>query len=115
MSPSGLDVRVLDELATDYDSDLADTLVELYLAELPHRVASIVLGASGSGEVLREAAHALSSTSLTVGARRLGELCLELERGWQDPAVARRLVPEVVAESDVVERELGSRYAGSNR
>jgi HPt (histidine-containing phosphotransfer) domain-containing protein len=125
MSRSGIDWAVLEQLALDYDRELADHLVELYVGELPSRVEAIVLGAAGESVVLRDAAHALVSASLIMGARRLGELCRDLERDGSDPARARSVVPALVVEAEVVLSCLSgrrsdpvpeeSRYAGSNR
>jgi HPt (histidine-containing phosphotransfer) domain-containing protein len=112
---SAVEWATLEGIAREYDRDLADQLVALFLAELPDRIAALTLGAAAGSTVVRDAAHTLGSTSLTIGAARLGQLCRDLEREWAEPAQVRALVPAVLAEADRVSCALREDYAGSNR
>jgi HPt (histidine-containing phosphotransfer) domain-containing protein len=95
-----LDVTVIDELraATGDDDEFIAELIESYLAEGQMNVESLSAAASGSDLALfTRAAHTLKSTSATVGAMRLSELCRGLEEAARSgraeglPAEAERV------------------------
>ncbi len=64
----------------DGDGDLLRDLIELFLDQTPPQLAA-VREASERGDAggLREAAHALRGSSVTIGAGPMTELCRELE------------------------------------
>jgi HPt (histidine-containing phosphotransfer) domain-containing protein len=89
--------------------------LEVYLRELPGRVAAILQGVDDrSAEALRMAAHALKSPSAAVGASRLAKVCSELEtlgrEGRPEAAGARvkQLRAECQAVAGVLETELAT-------
>jgi two-component system, sensor histidine kinase and response regulator len=65
---------------------------------------------AGRANDLVAAAHRLKSSSRTVGAMQLGELCARLESGAKDesPDRVRRLILDVAAEIDAVATCLGA-------
>jgi HPt (histidine-containing phosphotransfer) domain-containing protein len=77
-----LDTAVIAELraATGDDDEFIAELIESYLAEGQANVDSLSAAAAQSDlAVFTRAAHTLKSTSATVGALRLSELCRGLE------------------------------------
>jgi len=77
-----LDTAVIAELraATGDDDEFIAELIESYLSEGQANVDSLSAAASQSDlPVFTRAAHTLKSTSATVGAMRLSELCRGLE------------------------------------
>jgi hypothetical protein len=77
----GVDWDIVAELADELGDRFVEQITRIYLTELPDRRAAIVEAAVDPGPELRDAAHALASTSLVVGASRLGELCSSRRRG----------------------------------
>ena len=76
-------------------------VIGAYLADTPPRVAQLRAAANaGDAEALRQAAHALKSSSANVGAEQMAALCKEIEtlgrRGGGDGV--RSLVARVEAE-----------------
>jgi two-component system sensor histidine kinase/response regulator len=78
INPSALDaIRKLGGLR---NASLANQVIGAYLADTPPRFAQLRAAAeAGDAEALRQAAHALKSSSANVGAERLAALCKELE------------------------------------
>jgi HPt (histidine-containing phosphotransfer) domain-containing protein len=77
-----LDPAVIAELraATGDDDEFITELIESYLAEGQANVDSLSAAAAQSDlAVFTRAAHTLKSTSATIGAMRLSELCRGLE------------------------------------
>ncbi len=71
--------RLLDELE---DDQIVATVIATYLRELDTRVVGIEDAArTGDRDRLRLVAHTLASTSATVGAVALADLCRTIERG----------------------------------
>src|SRR5437588_4804659 len=63
------------------EPDLIVGLIDLYLADTPHRLAAIrAAGAAADGLALKRAAHNLKGSSANLGARQVAALCAELER-----------------------------------
>jgi len=119
-STQGLDVDVLRRLEHDLGMEAFLRFLEVYLRELPGRVAAILQGVDDrSAEALRMAAHALKSPSAAVGASRLAKVCSELEtlgrRGRLEAADARvkQLRAECQAVAGVLETELATLRAYS--
>jgi HPt (histidine-containing phosphotransfer) domain-containing protein len=95
-----LDTGVIAELraATGDDDEFIAELIESYLAEGQANVDSLSAAAGGNDlAVFARAAHTLKSTSATVGAMRLSELCRGLEEAVRSgraeglPAAAERI------------------------
>jgi HPt (histidine-containing phosphotransfer) domain-containing protein len=78
-----LDVRVLGilrNLQSPGEPDIVAQLTDLYLQELPARM--VRLGQAierGDASELAKAAHSLKGSSANMGARRVAQLCLDLE------------------------------------
>jgi two-component system, sensor histidine kinase and response regulator len=71
-------MRALDEPG---EPSVLDEVIGMFLDEAPSQVAALQAAAkAGDGAALCRVAHALKSASFNVGAKRLGELCRELER-----------------------------------
>ena len=81
IDPSAL-TRVLDMAGGD--RSFVVEIIDEYLADSSRLLASL---REASGDELRRAAHSLKSTSASVGAVRLAELCAEVERAGAEPAV----------------------------
>jgi len=78
-----LDRQVLQDLreiaGDDYEGLIAE-VIDSYLEDSPPRVQAIRSAiAHDDANALHQSAHALKSSSLTIGARGLGQLCAELE------------------------------------
>jgi HPt (histidine-containing phosphotransfer) domain-containing protein len=86
-----LDPAVIAELraATGDDDEFIAELIESYLAEGQENVDSLSAAAAESDlTVFGRAAHTLKSTSATVGAMRLSELCRGLEEAARNGGAA---------------------------
>ena len=69
--------------------ELLGRMVELYIQDVPERIATIRDGmARGDGRTAARAAHALKSACANVGAAALVELCKRLESQCRDGATA---------------------------
>jgi HPt (histidine-containing phosphotransfer) domain-containing protein len=87
--PAGADpARVLDSevlaelrrLETPSGTELLSTVIDLYIADTPQRLAAIRAAMEQSNaKVVASEAHALKGSSLHLGAKRMGELCEILE------------------------------------
>ena len=87
-------------------------VIGAYLADTPPRFAQLRAAAeAGDAEALRQAAHALKSSSANVGAEQLAALCKELEMIGRDDGV-RPLVARVESEAARVIDSLAARFEG---
>jgi HPt (histidine-containing phosphotransfer) domain-containing protein len=86
-------------------------LIDTFLRELPGLVSQLRDGIDGDRELVHRAAHTLKSSSANMGARRLSELCAELEDRTRDgiPGDAARSVSTIGTEVDEVHRALAAR------
>jgi HPt (histidine-containing phosphotransfer) domain-containing protein len=76
-----LDEQILAQLAADTTPDLPRKLVEMFLAELNQRVEDLsTLQAVSDLPALGEAAHRLKGSAGTLGASRLQQIALVLEK-----------------------------------
>ena len=108
-STQGLDVDVLRRLEHDLGMEAFLRFLEVYVRELPGRVAAILQAVDDrSAEALRMAAHALKSPSAAVGASRLAKVCSELETLGREgrPAAADVRVRQLRAECEAVAKVL---------
>jgi HPt (histidine-containing phosphotransfer) domain-containing protein len=88
---SPIDAATFAELLdmTGGDQAFVDELVDTYLEEGERLVAAIAAAAAaGATDDLVRPAHSLKSSSLNVGALRLGELCRSLEEEARGGSVA---------------------------
>jgi HPt (histidine-containing phosphotransfer) domain-containing protein len=70
----------LTELQNETDAEFVCELIDIYMAEVPKMVQAIHDAISKKDFVaLKSTAHALKGSSLNLGAKRIGELCLDLE------------------------------------
>ena len=76
-----VDAEILRELADDLgDPGVVTQTLDIYLEELPGRLDAMTDGMSSDRfDVVREAAHALKSSSRMLGAVALSDLCRDLE------------------------------------
>jgi len=71
----------LTELQNETDVEFVCELVDIYMAEAPKMLQAIHDAISHKDfAALKMTAHTLKGSSLNLGAKRLGELCLELEK-----------------------------------
>jgi CheY-like chemotaxis protein len=106
-----IDSEVFDRFRREVGAaEFAAQFVEIYLGELDGRLAGM-RRASGDhdGELLERLAHTLKSTSATLGAGPLAELCRTLEAASADPSSPRTadLIEDVRREAETVRRALG--------
>ncbi len=80
-SGSAVEVAALERLVADLvERPLVEQLVDLFLAELPARRQAIVHSRRRLDvDLTRRAAHVLRSTSMLLGAKRLSDLCAQVE------------------------------------
>lgn len=65
----------------DGDDDLLHELIELFLCDAPRLLAGIQAAiATDDANALEHASHSLKSSSANMGAKRLADLCMEVER-----------------------------------
>lgn len=81
MTGPALDHRVLQGLRDQLRNDqFVDQLLDMYLGELPNRLAAIRSSVQASDAAgITESAHSLKSPSAMLGARTLAALCEQLE------------------------------------
>ncbi|MBK7673877.1 MAG: response regulator [Candidatus Accumulibacter sp.] len=111
INPNALDA--IRKLGGPGNASLVNKVIDAYLADTPPRFAQLRADA-GDAEALRQAAHALKSSSANVGAEQLAALCKELEmlgRGGGGDGV-RPLVARAEAE---VARVVGALSARRER
>ena len=102
-SPSqggSLDLTVLESLRLiqqEGGGEIVDRLVATFLEEAPSRLAALRADAErGDSQSFWRTAHALNGTCRSVGAVRMGEICLQLERLGDSGDLTR--VPDVFAQ-----------------
>jgi HPt (histidine-containing phosphotransfer) domain-containing protein len=109
---SSIKSEVLDEirdLQSETDPDILAKLVQMYLGSLPGRIASLCEKISRNElTATREEAHALKSSSASLGALQLSAICKEIEECAKTGAGARLpgLAKDIRAEAMLVESEL---------
>jgi HPt (histidine-containing phosphotransfer) domain-containing protein len=86
-----IDTAAFDRLVemTGGEMDFVDELVDTYLEDGAAQVAALegALAAGGAPDDLVRPAHSLKSSSLNVGALRLGDICRELEEAARSGVV----------------------------
>jgi HPt (histidine-containing phosphotransfer) domain-containing protein len=113
-----LDQSVLSELqeTTGDDPDFVRDLVETYLADVPLQLKGIDEAiAANDAEALVRPAHTLKSSSVTLGALRLGEVSRTLEvagRSGTLDATARENAAAAHAEWTGIQQAIGAWLAG---
>ncbi len=113
-TPAVLDAQALDELARLTRSGKPNVLVraiDSYLDSSAELIASLTQAeANDDLAAIGRAAHTLKSSSGMLGAQRLAELCMQTmasaRAGTHDEA--KRLVPEIVAEYQIVSAALAA-------
>ena len=111
-----IDMRVMEgfkEIAGDDFDELLVELIDSYLEDSPPRVQAITNAiADQNAKVLQHSAHAFKSSSLTVGANLLAQICGELETiGRQDTIVgASAILLQLNAEYERVKAALLEQY-----
>ena len=109
-------LEAIRKLAGPRDASLVNQVIGAYLADTPPRFGQLRAAAeAGDAEALRQAAHALKSSSANVGAEQLAALCKELEmlgRGGGGDGV-RPLVARAEAEVARVVAALSAELDGS--
>lgn len=107
---SGVDVDVLADMARLLGDDVTAQVVGTFLSSCGARARTLSQAASQGGRPLRDAAHALTAASATVGALRLADLCWEVETSAEsgDDDGARSAAHQALAEIDVVVAALES-------
>lgn len=74
-------IREFDEYRESGEASLVVELIDLYLENTARQISEIVTAVKEANEVgLKQAAHALKGSSLTMGARTIGTTCEVLER-----------------------------------
>lgn len=104
-SSAGLDPVAVFRLRDELGECAAANFVAIYLRELPGRIEGIERAiADGDGDSLRTVAHTLKSSSASVGATPLSELCVALERDGREGriSVARTRLAALRTEVDLV-------------
>ncbi|MDQ1245691.1 MAG: hypothetical protein QG597_58 [Actinomycetota bacterium] len=100
-----IDTATLDALESDIgDRGFVVDTVEVYLAELPERVASIAAGLEADrADDVKAIAHSLKSSSAMLGALRMASLCATLEhqgatgQGFDSTTVVAQVRAEAAA------------------
>ena len=88
------------------DAGIVREAVEVFLDELPTRLASITRAVSGADlEDVHEKAHALGSPALMLGATQLGQRCRSIE-ATTDMASIRSLADELAVDSRLTDSAL---------
>jgi HPt (histidine-containing phosphotransfer) domain-containing protein len=114
-APDAVDMaalRAFEEMQAEGEPDLIVELIDLYLADAPLKLASILGAAAEADEgTLRCAAHSLKGSSSSLGAGQVAALCEELERAYgagsagQAAALLGRLGRELEAARRAFEAE----------
>jgi len=113
---SPIDLRALALLAEQLDDSVVEAIVAAYLGQVAQRSQELRSAIPAGGAPLRDAAHSLAASSLTVGATRLGHLCQDIEAAVAaaDDTRARELAHRALPEIDEVATALAAtRWAGS--
>jgi len=105
---SHVDLTLLHSIAED-DHDMFAMIIDAFLKDTPERLLGIDQSvAAGDAETLQREAHSLKSSSASIGAFGLSELCKTLEYAGRDgnPERISEMVAEIKAEFDRVKAEL---------
>ncbi len=96
-----LDQDVIDQLVRDVGDETAKELIALFIDEARQRVRCIgaLTGAEDCEELARQA-HALKSTSMTYGARELGQIAKDLEQTGRDGITDQSLIDKVARSAE---------------
>jgi CheY-like chemotaxis protein len=87
------------------EEDLLGDLIKLFLRDMPGKLSQIQSAVTQSQPpILRDCAHSLKGSASNLGARRLAQLCAQLEAIAQDPALtgANALLPDLRMEFQLV-------------
>ena len=112
MTEPAIDRAAFDRLVemTGGEMDFVDELVDTYLEDGAAQVAALeaAVAAGGAPDDLVRPAHSLKSSSLNVGAVRLGGICRELEEAARSGTLvdAAERVTAIVTGFDDARREL---------
>lgn len=103
-------INDLDECRGSDEPSLVVELIDLYLENTVLQIAEIAAAVKdGKQNALKQAAHALKGSSLTMGARRIGDICELLEReDVGSPLAAElfaRMEREFAATAEIFNRE----------
>ena len=104
------DLDTLQELKQIMGSEF-HTLLQSFASDSALRIRLIQDAvAAGDGDALRRAAHSFKGSSGNMGARQLAELCRQIEQFAHagDVPAGAALVPQLIAEYAVVEREMAA-------
>jgi CheY-like chemotaxis protein/HPt (histidine-containing phosphotransfer) domain-containing protein len=92
-------INELDEYRESGEPSLAVELIDLYLENTARQISEISAAIKDTHQRgLRQAAHALKGSSLTMGARRLGDICELLERERIGSTVVSELLSKMERE-----------------
>jgi HPt (histidine-containing phosphotransfer) domain-containing protein len=104
--PDDIDWSVLDAMKALQKPDKPDVrrkLMSVYIASAPPLMESIKAAvAAGDALALKNAAHSLKSSSLSIGALTFGRTCGELEQRGRDDAMANAPTLLVRAEMEFI-------------
>lgn len=103
-----LDLSIIEDLKEVMEDEYV-TLLNTYIDDSIQRIELIRAAvASGIGDQVRDAAHALKGSSSNIGAAQLSQLCKKLEDCGRNEELdsADDLLPAIVAERDLVEQLL---------
>ena len=79
-TPSNPIFSRLQELQQETDSEFVIELIDIYISETPKQIQAIAAALTAQTlPALMIAAHTLKGSSLNLGAKQLGALCLKLE------------------------------------
>lgn len=95
-----LDEEALAELR-DVMEDEFDILIQTYITDSRERIEALHQALSGNDQdAFAKTAHSFKGSSINIGASRLGDLCLKVEKAGREGRLddARALLPEVEAE-----------------
>ncbi|MDX1656184.1 MAG: Hpt domain-containing protein, partial [Candidatus Competibacteraceae bacterium] len=105
-----LDRQVLEQIRSlDDDGDFLERLIQAYLQQAPKDLQQIHQALDDElGEAIRRAAHAFKSSCNNMGARKLGEICRQMEQAGAGGqiATARALAGQLDDEFQRVQRAL---------
>lgn len=101
-----LDEEALAELR-DVMEDEFDILIQTYISDSRERIQALHQALSDNDpDAFTKTAHSFKGSSINIGAARLGELCLVIEKAGRDGALAdaRQRMTDLEAEFAIVRR-----------
>lgn len=113
-----VDLKVLtsfEEVQMEGEPDLIVELIDLYLEDAPRRIAALREALAAMDESgLKRAAHTLKGSSANLGARRVAELCSQLEVAEGDDSFheARAILLNLENEFEYVRRIFSAERLG---